>query len=906
MLLHLRATIIWVLLSMNLWAVGNLDSSLIRGKDLMNRDIDSAISYLEALEFSAGDSENLHFKWSYLGLCYYRAGKFGQSINAFSEALTYAYNDSLRAKSHNSLGAVYTRLNQYDEALKNYFSSLQFQEKNNTDSIGVAKVYNNISVLYRKNEAYDKSLQYAKQAISIYLNLKDSSYTASTYNNMGTTHLALAQYDSAYYYFNASLAIREAINDMHGQAQSFNNLGLLMERQEQFDEAQRYFQRALKLRKKGERPYNIISTQVNLGVLYAEMGKHQMAIDSLRPVLRKAAQYGYLDFQTRILYTLSNSFEELGKIDSALFHFKSFYALSDSLQSMQSAESFKMLELQHEQERLKSQNAYLTSQNELQAMEKEVESWVLWTTIGIIVLLSIILASFIYQFYRQREMTNYLIESEDKFKTLANAPFTGILIHEDGKIIEVNKELARMTGYEEDEFIGISLETIIRRDSVRSEENAGAGAKRFMLECKDGAEIHVESYDRDVELNGKTVRIVALRDVTEQEKARETIVRAKEEAEASTRAKSEFLANMSHEIRTPMNGIIGAIDLLKSQKLNDNQFELVEVIDVSTRDLLQTINDILDLSKIEANHVKLDSEVFSLVETLQTIYKLFSFRAAEKELEFVLDTKDIQCDYVEGDQLRVKQIISNLVNNAIKFTPQGKIETTVVSHDLKDGRALISITVRDTGIGIPREQQATIFDKFTQVDSSTKRSFGGSGLGLAIVKNLSRLMGGGVRLESEVGSGSSFTVELELKKAQPPKVADIDEKNEESRSLKILLVEDNPLNQKVGGMVLTRLGHQYELAQDGAEAVRLYRSGNYDIILMDIQMPVMNGIDATKAIRKIEKERGLKETAIIALTASIMKSEKETYLKAGMNDAMGKPFRIESMKEIISQYQPIE
>jgi|GEM_PF-3839211 len=899
MLPHLRAIIVLLLLSMTSWAAEDLDSALIRGKELLNRDLDSAITYLENLEYNETDLVNSHFKWSYLGLGYYRIGQFGRSANSFSSALNYAYNDSLKAKSHNSLGAVYTRLNQFDEALENYFASLDILMESKTDSVGIAKVYNNISVLYRKNEAYSKSIVFAKQAVQIYEAIQDSAYLASTYNNMGTVYLAMEANDSALYFFNASLEIRKRLNNPLDIAQCYNNIGLLMERTERYSEALDYYQKGLALRKDSRRPYDYISSQINIGVLLSKMGFYQSAIDSLRPVLVKAREYGYLEYQSRILYSLSNSFEELGMKDSALQYFKSYDAIHDSLRTVQSSESFKMLELSYEQEKLEAQNAYLKSQNQLQAIEKKEESRVLWTTIGIIVLLSVILGGLFYQFYKQREVTNYLRESEDKFRKLANAPFTGILIHKEGQIIEVNRELARMTGYDEKEFIGISINTIMHRSDNQVIDSDKNLPDRFNLECKDGTVIQVDSYGRDIELDGQTVRIVAMRDVTEQEKAQQTIIRAKEEAEASTRAKSEFLANMSHEIRTPMNGIIGAIDLLKAQQLGQDQSELVDVIDVSARDLLQTINDILDLSKIEANRVKLDHEIFSLTETLQVIYKLFSYRAAEKGLEFNLNTQEIQCDYVEGDQLRLKQIISNLVNNAIKFTQKGKIETTVVSHDLEDGRVLVSIAVEDTGIGIPLEQQATIFDKFTQVDGSAKRSFGGSGLGLAIVRSLSELMGGGVRLESEAEKGSTFTVELEFVKAQPPRVEEVYEVDENNESLSILLVEDNALNQKVGGMVLKRLGHQFDLANDGAEAIRMFRAKPYDVILMDIQMPVMNGIDAAKEIRKIEKDEGMNETIIIALTASIMKNEKEEYLRAGMNDAMGKPFRIEEMKSML-------
>jgi tetratricopeptide (TPR) repeat protein len=234
---------------MSLGATESMDSTLIRGKGLISSSPDSAITYYNDLTFDEQDSVNLHFKWSYLGLSYYRIGQFEKSAKSFAEALVFAYNDSLKAKSYNSLGAVYTRMSQFDEALENYFSSLSLLLVDRQDSVGIAKVYNNISVLYQKNEDYKKSIEYALEAVEIYISIADSSYLASTYNNIGNSYLAASELDSAEYYFSSSLAIRKVLGDELSIAQSLNNLGLLWERREQYEKAMDFYRRALVLRK---------------------------------------------------------------------------------------------------------------------------------------------------------------------------------------------------------------------------------------------------------------------------------------------------------------------------------------------------------------------------------------------------------------------------------------------------------------------------------------------------------------------------------------------------------------------------------------------------------------------------------------------------------------------------------
>jgi signal transduction histidine kinase/CheY-like chemotaxis protein len=406
-----------------------------------------------------------------------------------------------------------------------------------------------------------------------------------------------------------------------------------------------------------------------------------------------------------------------------------------------------------------------------------------------------------------------------------------------------------------------------------------------------------------------TLRSEALRDELRQnnknleaaiEQRTAELRQARDAAFQASRAKSEFLANMSHEIRTPMNAVLGTTAMLLESGLNGEQRGLAETIDRSGRELLSLINDILDFSKLEAGKLRMESIRFDLHDTTRAVATLLSAKAAAKQIDLRLKIDPATPTFVLGDPGRLRQVLTNLTDNALKFTEHGFVMVTLGPAPGQGFRFVI----RDSGIGIPPEKQATIFEKFTQADTSTTRKYGGTGLGLAICNQLIDLMGGTITLESEVGRGSTFTVTIPFPLAPATDATASSAPRDRLPRLagRVLLAEDYPANQKIAIWMLKKLGLSVDLAEDGEEALRKLDQSRYDLILMDCQMPKLDGYDATQAIRG----RAAPDHAIpvIAMTASALPADRERCITAGMNDYISKPVQIEELAAVLHRFLP--
>ncbi len=378
--------------------------------------------------------------------------------------------------------------------------------------------------------------------------------------------------------------------------------------------------------------------------------------------------------------------------------------------------------------------------------------------------------------------------------------------------------------------------------------------------------------------------------------------RAKLEADAASRQKSQFLANMSHEIRTPLNAITGFIALLNEKETDPAKLRYLEVIKNSSDSLLQIISDILDTSKIESGKLDIEPVNFNPYNDLIAVAELFQAKAAEKGVVLKIFYNRFMPKSLYSDVLRIKQILSNLLSNAVKFSSEGD----TVKYSVWYSKGRLNIRVKDYGIGIPEKQQETVFDSFTQVDGTTNK-YGGTGLGLAISKQLTELLGGELTLKSEEGKGSIFTLSIPMpigeESKEKPKPLQRDE-----GALKghLLIVEDYEANRMFLSIILDNAGVTYEMAHNGVEAVDKFKNGQYDLILMDENMPELGGVGATKKILQIEKERGLKHTPIISLTANALKGDRERFLQAGMDDYISKPIEPDKLLSVIKSFLPVE
>ncbi len=524
---------------------------------------------------------------------------------------------------------------------------------------------------------------------------------------------------------------------------------------------------------------------------------------------------------------------------------------------------------------------------------------------------------------QRKQYEHRLLQSEKRNRDLINYSQGVISTHDlEGKILSINPAGFELIGHSLEEMVGYPITQFMERENrekfaIQYLQSFGKGKTAegvLALMHKDGSKIQLLYKNYKVsEPNGETYIIAFAQDITERLQAENELKSAKNVAEESSKAKEMFLANMSHEIRTPMNGIVGLTNLLLKSPLNEKQNQYAISVKQSAENLLVIINDILDFSKIQAGKLEINKVPFDLSNFLYNIRQTFQLEAQKKGISLITTLDDNVHPIVAGDQVRLNQILGNLISNAIKFTTRGNVTITIKRISNKEHATRIQFKISDTGIGIAEDKLKKVFQSFTQANADTSRKYGGTGLGLSIVKNLIELMGSQIKVKSSIGKGSEFCFELNLEKAEKVSLQTIDNSEVnltgKLNNIRILLAEDNKVNQLFAHELLTDWGVQLDIVDNGSIALDQLRKTKYDLVLMDIQMPIMSGLDATYIIRNKFPE-SVKNIPIIAMTANAMKGDDEKFLKAGMNDVVFKPFEsLELFNKISKQIirnRPVE
>ena len=721
---------------------------------------------------------------------------------------------------------------------------------------------------------YDSARTNLLALVTVAEALPDSELLAQAYSQLGWNDLEVASYSEALDYFVSDLNIVTARRDTAGIAVANDNLGLLYLDQQEPEEALKYLRQALTFAELGHNARTLAAIYNNIGLSFngpLHSLPFDKRLDSALYYFRKSADlYSSVDehYQlARVLGNIGNVFEKKGVLDSTLYYDRHSVWMHESagISSTYEAEAYAQLgNVFVPLHKFDSAFFYL---NHAKAIDEQIDA-------------------------RRGLVDIYFklgnaYDSSGDFKKAFEFLTKGVALHDSIYSVDKSRILADM----EAKYQTSKNE---RRIAAQNEE---LSHERFIIYSVIGLVVVL-------------ILVVGIfyRNERKLAKFNKELEAAKERAEASERLEHQFLANMSHEIRTPMNAVLGMTNLLLDTSLTQKQRDYLEAIQASAENLLVVINDILDLSKLQAGKMEFEKIPFRLREVTGHALEIMRFKADAKGIQLEEEISENAPQVIVGDSVRLSQIVMNLLSNAVKFTEHGSVKLIATAHAIGENKMGVRVAVRDTGIGIPSDKIRSIFDSFSQAETETTRKYGGTGLGLTISRTLAELQGGKIDVMSEFGKGSEFAVTIPYEVA-PEEVLSVAaeapaEWNAEMLSgIRVLLVEDNEYNQIVLSDTVRNMVPDValEIASNGREAITLLQNFAFDLVLMDVQMPEMDGIEATKYIRA-HLPRGKREVPIVALTASVIKTEIDKCFAAGMNDYVPKPFKQDELFSVIAKY----
>jgi len=836
-----------------------------------------------------------------------------------------------QAKVWNNLGIIYHNLGDYQKSIDFHLKSLDLKIKLN-DSAGISNSYNNIGSIYLELGEYSKSYDYFQKALELSRMLNQRSNVASILNNLGMIGQEAGDQEKAINYFNESLEVGLSVNNHKGMADSYHNLGKSNFLLGNYSEALNYYNKAVELYEKlGISNSNTFN---NIAQVYIVLENYNKALTYLNKAIRFARENNQVKTIRDIYQNFSVVYEKMGWYKNALDSYILFNQYDDSLQSMMHSSMIEEMMIKYEIE--KKQEEIERTQLELSTKEAQIQqrNLAIYSVIAGLII-ALIFVAIIFRLLRQKTLANELLqeqndeilrsqgiiskinqaltENEGKLRSIFDiSPYGILVIDDDLKIRDCNETSLKLFHIsEKGDLQNHRLNSLFvddkdvksHKDLLHKIRSGNLNKVQYRIGTNPNDSFTAEITGRQIsyESDKPDLYIVVITDITERLSFIGSLQESKIKAEESDKLKTAFLANMSHEIRTPMNSIVGFSNLLSDRSLAvAKREEYLGHILQSSNILLNLIEDIIDISKIEAGQINFNSTYFNLNTVSKEIFASFKETSRDKNVEFKLSLPEnsdtIQC---HTDPLRYKQVISNLLSNAIKFTESGFIEfgyTIKESHN----KPSLEFFVKDTGIGIPKDKQEIIFERFRQVDDSQTRNYGGTGLGLSISKRLIEIMGGTIWVDSVPGSGSVFYFTLPYVKddqSEANKITSTDPEIDWSDKT-ILVAEDESSNYELVKATLLKTRIKIIHTKNGEEAVNYIKTnGNVDVVLMDIRMPKMNGYDATRIIKSINPN-----IPVISVTAYAMSEDEAKSLQAGCDLYISKPIRPVKLIQILEDF----